>query len=242
MQESLARETSMRQKLDSRTAEITKLREEKTPIDAELVSARTALSSSSIPEVAELQKLKDDLQAAKSENEKAQKKIASAQNDREYMLSNYQNASNAAAEMRNELEELKARNTDLARRASDNAVEIHRLQAAADTKLYLSHIERLEAEKAEIESELATKSEELRTLVNGRRPTRGASVPRSPRTGTMSPAQSARPVARVLGVTGSRGTSPAGGGAERAYRGQGTFGDALYPPTGGVGRWGNHLS
>jgi chromosome segregation ATPase len=236
----MARETSMRQKLDARTAELAKVREEKALVDTELAAARTALSSSSIPEVAELQELKDELRAARLDVEKAQKKIGNAQNDMEYMRNNYQKASSAAAEMRNDLDELKSQNAVLSRKASDNAVEIHRIQSKNEIRQYLQIISELEVEKAEVERELEKKSEELRTLLNGRRPTRGTSVPRSPRMGTMSPGQTSRPMARVLGV-GSRGNSPAPGN-ESGFRGPGTFGDALFAPPGAANRWGNHLS
>jgi chromosome segregation ATPase len=239
IQESMARETSMRQKLDARTSELSKVREQKALVDAELAEARIALSSSSIPEVAELQKVKDELRAAQFDLEKAQKKLASAQNDVDYMRSNYQEASSAAAEMRSELDELKAKNVVLARKADDNAVEIHRIQASNDIKEYLQLISELEVEKAGVERELEKKAEELRTLLNGRRTTRGTSVPRSPRMGTMSPGQSSRPMSRVLGGVGSRGSSPAPGGSESGFRGPGTFGDALYP---GVANRFHHLS
>ena len=232
----------MRQKLDTRTTELAILREQKVLVDKELVAARTALSSSSIPEVAELQRLKDELSVARVDMEKAQKKIANAQNDMEYMRNNYQKASSAAAEMRNELDELKAQNATLARKASENTVEIHRIQSVTETKQYLQLISELEVEKAAVERELEKKSEELRSIQNGRRATRGTSVPRSPRMGTMSPGQASRPMARVLGNVGSRGTSPGPGSSETGYRGPLTFGDALLPPLGPPNRWGNHLS
>jgi chromosome segregation ATPase len=235
----------MRQKLEARTNELAKLREEKAIVDAELTMARAALSSSSVPEVAEFQKLKDELNAAKLENDKLQRRIASAQNDMDFMRTNYQKASTSAAEMRNELEELKASNAILARKASDNAVEIHRIQASSEIKQLSQRISELEGEKAECERELEKKSDELRTLLNGRRTTRGTSMPpRSPRMGTMSPGQSGRPMARVLSgmKTGSRGNSPAPGGAESGFRGPGTFGDVLFAPMGGINRFGSHLN
>ncbi|KAG0646630.1 Histone deacetylase complex 1 subunit 3, partial [Hyphodiscus hymeniophilus] len=164
IQESMTRETSMRQKFDARTAELTRLKEQKALADTELAAARTALLNSSIPEVAELQKLKSELAAARADIEKAQKKIASGQNDMEFMRTNYQTASSAAAEMRNELDELKSQNAILARKASDNAVEIHRIQSESTTKQYLQLISNLEVEKAAMERELEKKSEELKSL------------------------------------------------------------------------------
>ena len=241
-QESMAREKRMSQKLEARTAELAKAREQKDLVDTELAAARATLLNSSIPEIAELQKLKDELSAARADMEKTQKKITNAQGDMEYMRNNYQKASSAAAEMRNELDELTTQNALLTRKASDNAVEIHRIQSSSEIKQYLEMISELQAEKAAVERELEKKSEELRSLQNGRRATRGTSMPRSPRMGTMSPGQSSRPMARVLGGVGSRGNSPAPGGSESEYRGPGTFGEALFTPSGPPNRWGNHLS
>ena len=62
---SLARETSIRRNLESCTNELAKVREEKAAVDAELVAARAALSGSSIPEVAELSRMKESLGATK---------------------------------------------------------------------------------------------------------------------------------------------------------------------------------
>jgi len=102
---------------------------------------------------------------------------------------------------------LKEENDILKRKASDNTVEIHRIQASNETKIYLARINELDAEKKELERELGKKNEELKTIMNGRRSTRGTSVPRSPRMNTMSPNTR---INRVMGVS-SRGNSPGPG-------------------------------
>jgi len=225
----------MREKHDLRMAELTKAREEKVATNAELCVARTALSTSAIPEIAAFSKLKEELITVRKENERLQKRLASLQSEAEYMRGNYQNASSAAADAVNELNELKEENEVLQRKASDNARRIHEIQASNEIKQHLETVEQLEAEMAEKDRELEKKNEELRALLNGRRQTRGTSVPRSPRMGTMSPGQ--RPISRVLSGVGSRGNSPApGDGAP--FRG--TFSDALFQPP-GSNRWGNHL-
>jgi len=147
-------------------------------------------------------------------------------------------SSRAAAEANNELNELKEENRVLKRKASENAVRIHEIQASNEIKEHLVRIDGVEAEKAALERELDKKSEELRTVMNGRRATRGASVPKSPRmNNTMSPSTR---VSRVIGANGSRGNSPALG---EPIRGMFT-GDALFPniPTGSLQRWPNHLT
>lgn len=228
----------MRQKLDARIAEVAKVRAEKIKVERDLDVARLTLASSSIPEVSELQRAKLDLQFAEADLVKANKRYASLQNDMNFARDNYQKASSAAAEMRGEVEELKAEKIKLERKASDNRVEIQRIQAASDKEAYLQLISELEIEKAGIERELINKTEELARMQNGRRSTRGSSVPRSPRTATMSPAQSSRPLVRAIGM-GSRGNSPAPG-TESTFRGPNTFGGDLF--AGSVpSRFGKHL-
>lgn len=229
----------MRQRYGARTAELTKIRGDKAVTDAELSAARKALSSSTIPAIAEFNKLEDELNAMRAENLRLQKRVANMQSEIEYMRGNYQTASSAAADVANEVLALKEENAVLARKASDNAKQIHLIQASSEIKQHLDHIEEIENQKAELERELNKKSEELKTLLHGRRATRATSVPRSPRMGTMSPNVRDR---RVLGAgagVGSRGNSPAPGDAGLPYKG--TFGDALMYSEKGSGRWGNHL-
>jgi len=219
---------------DSRKEELVRLRGQKSTMEAELRTARTALTSSTIPQVAELYQSKEELVAAKVENERLQKRISNMNNDLEYMRSNYQNASSAASEAFNELSSLKEENDILKRKASDNAAEIHRIQASNETKIYLTRINELDGEKKELERELGKKNEELKTIMNGRRSTRGTSVPRSPMTNTMSPNMR---IHRGIGVS-SRGNSPGPGESVR-----GIFSTDGPPQYGTPTRaWPNHLT
>ena len=130
-------------------------------------------------------------------------------------------------------------------KASENSVKIHEIQRSNEIASHVGTIRQLRAEKIGLEKELEKKAAELSALMNGRRPTRGTSVPRSPRMGGAVPSPGpARAMGRVLqmggvGGNGSRGNSPASGdlAAGRAYN----FGEILYgqPPTGS--RFGNHL-
>jgi chromosome segregation ATPase len=236
--EILDRENRLRKNYESRVAELSKVREDKAAIEAVLSAAREALSTSAIPEIADFNKLKDELQAQRIENERLQKRISNMQSEIEYMRGNYQTASSLGADLANEVTELKEENAILSRKASDNARRIHEIQASSEIRQYLARIDELENQLAESNREVEKKNEELKSLLNGRRATRGTSVPRSPRMGTMSPNVSSR---RVLGAgVGSRGNSPAPGDAQ-PYKG--TFGDALMfgEKAGGSGRWGNHL-
>jgi chromosome segregation ATPase len=236
MKESVTHANALQQRLDLRISELTKLRDEKAASDAELAAARTALTGSAVPEVAELSRVKQEMTTVRGENERLQKRVTSMQSELEYMRTNYQQASSAAAEAVSELNEVKAELSAAQQKASENARLIHESQASSETKQYLIRIKELEAEKSGAEWELEKKSEELRAMLNGRRATRGTSVPRSPRMGTMSPGS--RPMARVLSV-GSRGNSPAPGDWP-PYRGTFT-GEALFTTVPGSSRFGNHL-
>jgi chromosome segregation ATPase len=230
-------EETMRKRFEGRQEEIIRLRSLNISLDAELQVARTALTSSAVPELAELYQTKEDLVTTKADKDRLQKRVSNMENDLEYMRGNYQNASAAASEAYNELGSLKEENAVLARRASQNAVRIHEIQASNEIKTYLKRINVLDTEKKELVRELDKKNEELRSLMNGRRNTRGVSVPRSPHMNNMSPGTR---VNRVIGASNSRGNSPA---PSEPLRGIFTTDNPLYAATAaGTRLWPNHLT
>lgn len=165
------------------------------------------------------------------------------QNDLEFIRNQYQTASYEAAESSRRVDALEETIAKLSVKASDNAVHIHKIHHSSEIQQHLDRVKELTADNEELERELEKKSEELRVLMNGRRQTRGTSVPRSPRmgAGTMSPGS--RPaMGRVIGnfggQNGSRGNSPAPG--DVGMRGS-QFGEALFQGPSNSGRWGNHL-
>ncbi|KAL3957623.1 hypothetical protein ACCO45_008201 [Purpureocillium lilacinum] len=115
-----------------------------------------------------------------------EKRLENAQNDAAYARNLYQDASTAAAELRNENSRLTEQN-----RALDEAKT--------------ATLERLR----DRERELDTLRDDVRQLKNGRRETRQSSVPRSPRMGIMSPR-----TGRAYAGPASRGTSPAAAGVD----------------------------
>ena len=237
MKVALERERIAKQKADRLAEDLSKLREAKVLVDTNLLNASAALANSSIPAVAEFEKLKTDLVAAKEENVALQRRLENTQGTVNYMQENYQTASNAATAAANEVAELQEKFDKIKVYASNNILEIHKINTTSTLREQLNRIDELTAQKAEVEQQLERKSEELKSMLNGRRPTRGTSVPRSPRmNSTMSPRN------RVLG-SNSRGNSPAPGDVFASNRN--TFGDALLFPTSGpsvTGRWGQHLS
>ena len=237
MRSALERERSAKQKADRLAEDLSKLKEAKELVDSKLSDATAALANSEIPAVAETEKLKSELAAAKEENAALKKRLENTQGTVNYMQESYQTASSAATAAATEVIELQEEIGKIRIYANNNILEVHKINTASSLREQLDRIDELTTQKAEVEQQLERKSEELRSMLNGRRPTRGTSVPRSPRmNNTMSPRN------RVLGST-SRGNSPAPGDVFASNRN--TFGDALLFTSGGpsvTGRWGQHLS
>jgi chromosome segregation ATPase len=203
------------QSIEARVTEIAKLKEDKVNLEKELARARTALTNSTVPEVAMLAQTQEQLRGLQIDKERLEKRILSMQKDFEFTRDSYQKASSYASELRNELTELKEENVTLQRKASENTVRVAEIQRANETKEREERIDELEALLRERDQELRKKTEELKIKTNGRRETRGTSVPRSPRLG--SGAMSPRPhFARPGG--GSRGGSPGPGDAREGFR------------------------
>ncbi|KAG9243744.1 hypothetical protein BJ878DRAFT_104863 [Calycina marina] len=184
--------------------ELAALREPKAKANADLAQANTAMLDSTVPGMAEKQKIKDDLASAEREKNSLQKRLDNMQRTLSYVQDSYQTASAAAANAANEVLELQEENTKLKQKASDNAVKIHEINRAGQMQQYIERIDELMAQKVGVEQQLERKSEELKSMLNGRRPMRGTSTPRSPRLNTMSPRS------RVLSFE-SRGNSPVPG-------------------------------
>ncbi|CZR56735.1 uncharacterized protein PAC_06624 [Phialocephala subalpina] len=231
--QSLIRETETRKRLDAKDAKISELKEKNTAMALELSTAQKALSESTIPEVAELSKMKQEVTKVKAEKERLEKRLANMQNELEYMRSNYQTSSTAASEAVMEARDLKSANADLQAKADANTVRIHEIQRDEDIASYLASIKKLKGEKEDLERLCEKLNDELTTWKN-KRPTRGTSqVPNSPRpnAGTMSPNPRQRVFRGNFGNT-SRSNSP--GPSEMM-----NFGEVL-TGRGGLG-FGNHL-
>ncbi|UNI18907.1 hypothetical protein JDV02_005142 [Purpureocillium takamizusanense] len=138
-----------------------------------------------------------------------EKRFENAQNDAAYARNLYQDASTAAAELRNENSRLMEQNKALDEERTATLERVHQMQTELETKEFLGHICSLKQRLRDRERELDTLRDDVRQLKNGRRETRQSSVPRSPRMGMMSPR-----TGRAYGGPGSRGTSPAAAGVD----------------------------
>lgn len=231
---SLAREQMLRKKLEDRIAEVTKFKESNQSLEAELATVRIELSSSTIPGVAQLNDLREDIRKAQEEKERQEKRYLIKANEFDYLQNLYQTTSNQGMETIRELGEVQKELEKYKEMADVTKIRIHEIYDKSENEQLIARIKELQAENEELDKELEKKTEELRVVTTGRRATRGTSVPRSPRMGqgTMSPTP--RPIGRVMGnIGGSRGNSPAPG--EMPLRSQ--FGEALFQGS----RFQNHL-
>ncbi|KAK4105045.1 hypothetical protein N658DRAFT_521578 [Parathielavia hyrcaniae] len=237
------------ERFEAQKAEAEALREKNKALESKLAEANDALANSTIPELAKLAQVEKQRDEAVAATEKLEKKIRSLQNEAEYSCKAYQDASNAHTELSQENRALRARVADLETRAGETVLKLHQLHARDEVKEVGRHMDEVQALLEGRERELERAREELRLLRNGRRETRQASVPRSPRTtGVMSP----RPPPNRGGAggvggggAGSRGTSPApfvssdGPGVGGGGGGVPVHGMPFLPPAGNGGRWGH---
>ncbi|KAK4137637.1 hypothetical protein BT67DRAFT_460186 [Trichocladium antarcticum] len=194
-------------KADAATGRLEAQKSELAHVQAKLADATAAMANSSNPDLAKLARTSKERDDAVATIEKLNKKVLAAQNDLEYSRKAYQDASNAHSELSRENAELRTRAADLEQRAGANLVRIHQLHADNERAAVGAQIDELQALLDNRERELDRALVELRALKNGRRETRGSSVPRSPRTAAAAGVMSPRLPGRA--VTGSRGTSPA---------------------------------
>ncbi|KJZ74175.1 hypothetical protein HIM_06406 [Hirsutella minnesotensis 3608] len=176
---------------------------EKRISELEAVVTRLTADPEGIDSETPLAKTNKVLMESQERVQMLEKRLENAHKDGEYVRNLYQEASSSAGATQTENEELKKQVADLQQK-SDGRVRIHEIQAESSARDSTRHIRELKALVKERELELDRVREDLRQLRNGRRETRQVSVPRSPRTGMMSPRHG-----RAYGSSASRGTSPA---------------------------------
>jgi chromosome segregation ATPase len=192
-------------RLEAVQAELAKAKDHATQLEARLAEkaeAPTDSVNSDAPilsaQSTQLEESRKDVAALKKKNESLEKQL-------EYIRSVYQNAAKSASELGLENSALQEKVEQLEKRASENLLRIHQINEESKTREMQRRIQELKAIVQERDRDLAVARDEARNFKNGRRETRQASVPRSPRLGVMSP----RPGRGGTGGSASRGTSPA---------------------------------
>ena len=194
-------------KRENQASEIASLKEDRTRSESELRRVREALMACANPDLADLEKAKEEGRAAVQQNALLQRKVAALQTDFDYTRQQYQLALNDVAESVSRITELEAEIQTLREQASGKAVQLKEVTNHHENE---AHVRRI----AELEALLEEREDLLKKKERGRGvQTRSGSVqPRSPRPGNSR--------------AGSRASSPMGGtggylGGSMARRGSG---------------------
>lgn len=184
---------------EKQAAEISKLTASCVQLEEELKTVHQALHSSSIPEIAELEALKAEVRTLHSQKEFADKKLSSQNNDYEYMRTQYQEASVAAAESKSTIRILTEKLEEAHHKAQGEAARLAEINRENNSEQARAHIQQLRVELAHREKLLQKQAEEIKA---GRKAavgvvTRGSSAysSKSPKNGSRanSPNHSGRP-------------------------------------------------
>lgn len=184
---------------EKQAAQISNLAASYARLEEELRTAHQALQSSSIPEIAELEALKTEVCTLRSQKELVDKKLSSQNNDYEYMRTQYQEASAAAADSGSTIRNLTEKLEEAHHKAQGEAARLAEINRENNSEQARAHIQQLKAELVHREKLLQKQAEEIKT---GRKAavgvvTRGTSAyaSKSPKNGSRanSPNHAGRP-------------------------------------------------
>ncbi|KAK4501441.1 hypothetical protein PRZ48_007250 [Zasmidium cellare] len=181
------------------------LRAERTQLKEKLEEANKKLLDHSMPERAEFEALRLELEQSLAERDKAEKRAQAAQKELEYSREMYQDCSNRARDLAVEKAELEKELVVASARAEGEAARARQVSQDNRHKLLERENAKLKAILRDRDAGLKFRDEEITRLkeaTRGRMGTRQSSVPRSPRVGS--------PIKGRVGA-GSRQASPAAG-------------------------------
>ncbi|KAA8630445.1 hypothetical protein SMACR_06639 [Sordaria macrospora] len=169
-------------RLEASKHDLDTAKRENKALEAKLADYQSQFANSSNPDLSRLALAEQELSETKTKLAALEKRMATTTNEMEYSRSAYQNASNAHTELNNENLALKRKIEELERKASQNVVTVNKINADQEKKFLGKQNDEYRALIRDRERELEVARAELRHLKSGRRETRQASVPRSPRT------------------------------------------------------------
>ena len=181
---------------ETRDATIDKLKEEVRALKAELSEAHGALAGSQIPEVAAMEQLRQEKEAAEAARRKAEKNAADQESMLGYARQQMDDARSRAIELQEQNNDFESRFAVLERQATGEISKARSLFLDERAKMETAENLRLKQEVRNLQQLLQRKEEELKSRRSGMG-TRAGSVPRSPRVGPASRAGSPIPDRRI---------------------------------------------
>jgi chromosome segregation ATPase len=203
---------ALNRSLESSRVEVTTLRATRAELEKKLAEANNALLNSPNTDLVKMAEMEKELNVAKTEVQRLEKRIVVMQSDNDYSKNMYNQASQRATELSSENRAYEGQIAELKRRADDNILQANKIQARQEARALALQVRDSRNQLRDRELELNRARDELRALRNGRRETRQSSVPHSPRLsslGVMSPRNGNRVPSAMGGPSSSRGTSPA---------------------------------
>lgn len=190
-------------RLSEESNKISNLRSESSSLREQLKDANTRLLEHSIPERAELESLRLQVQEAIAKQQKAEKRVEQANKETAYIREIFQQNSNNVSELTAQVSELQNELASTRNKATGEQARLRQMGYEAFTKNLQEENRKLKQMLKERDTGLKFRDDEIAKLKEasrGRMGTRGTSVPRSPRMGSPR-----------IGGGGSRQTSPAAG-------------------------------
>ena len=141
--------------------------------------------SSSVPDIAQLESLRQTNRDLVKENQSYASKLTSLTTDFEFTRQQYQLASTSAADLASQIAAVTATNKDLEQKASSEAAKLAAINAERESEIWIRRVEFLEAVVKDREELLRRKEEEIKERRGRGMQTRGGSLaPKSPRADT----------------------------------------------------------
>lgn len=187
---------SSEKRKEARDITIDKLKEERRELQTHLEQARAALTESAIPDVAATEKLRQEAEQAQADKQKAEKDLARSTDLNGYLHEVYSQKSTETAQLANENAEMESRIKMLEKQASGEIAKARQQFQDEQRKRTATENAKLKAQVNNLTALLSRKEEELRNKKAGVG-TRAGSVPRSPRVGPASRANSPIPDRRI---------------------------------------------
>ncbi|KAK5116157.1 hypothetical protein LTR62_008483 [Meristemomyces frigidus] len=173
-------------------------------VKEQLVTALARLADHTIPERADFERIRLQLEQAQSGRQQTEARYNRLTAEHEYLRSNYQTSSQSAQNLAGEVSDLETRLTAMTTKATGEQARLRGLGYDNQTTNLRKENKKLKVLLADREAALKCRDEEIARLKEasrGRMGTRATSVPRSPRVGS--------PMKMAMG--GSRQGSPAPG-------------------------------
>ncbi|PUU80148.1 hypothetical protein B9Z19DRAFT_1100455 [Tuber borchii] len=196
----LSKAEAREKRLDS---ELSKLRDDLKQANLAMQRAKADLSSATDP-LPTIGQLRDENEQLQKKLESMDRREKAKEAEFEFLREQYQNATSSGVELRKDLDQVKADNALLQRRAADTVIELHKSHASSQLDNYKNQVAILQAKLLERETRLAR----MEGRANETPATRGRAVPGDRTTTTPGGSHHPEPFSQNPTTRTDRSTNP----------------------------------